>query len=169
MHGRTAIPSFTGEHWLAELFDWAERAPACARINCTTCGAAAFRNSLWASAGLASPRVPEEEIARQLAMLTAPATPEATRLVIYELYRRLGQDGLDRLALSFSGTTAAAEYARMHVHSRALAEQRRAAAYRNSPAYGEDRRAERAARHSERLAAKVVRDAARRGQGEGEA
>lgn len=155
----------TGDYWLASMIDTAVRTNCCLRVNCSTCESTPFRRALWAAAGFAAPLLPEEEIADQLAALPPAVSTEAIRLVIHELYRRVGSAGLDLLAKGFAETPAGEELNRMRAHSRSVGQRRDENAYQNSPAYGEQRKAERAAWHAERLAQRAARDAARRHEG----
>ena len=116
MHSRAALPTPTGRHWLAALIDRATRRDYCMRTNCSTCGALPFRRALWAGAEHAAPLLPENEIADQLATLPADTSSEAMRLVIYDLYRRVGEAGVDRLAKTLADTPAGDEYRRMQAH-----------------------------------------------------
>lgn len=161
-----SFPTFEGPDWLAQLTNSAVTRGACLTINCTTCGASPFRQALWAQATAATPLLPENEVAEQLATLPADTVPEALRFVIDQLHKRVGQEGLDRLAKAFADTPAGDEYRRMQAHAATVARTRADNAYRNSPDYAEERRAERAAQHAERLAAKALRDAARRDGGD---
>ena len=161
-----SFPTFEGPDWLAQLTSSALTRGACLTINCTTCGATPFKQALWAQATAATPLLPENEIAEQLATLPEDTSPEALRFVIDQLYKRVGQAGLDRLAKSFADTPAGWEYRRMQAHAKAIARQRADNTHLNSPEYAEERRAERAAQHAERLAAKAIRDAARRDGGD---
>ncbi|WP_293676767.1 hypothetical protein [uncultured Phenylobacterium sp.] len=160
-----SFPTFKGADWLAQLTSSAVKRGACLTINCSTCGATPFKQALWAQATAVTPLLPEDELARQLATLPSDTAPEALRFVIDQLYKCVGQSGLDRLATSFADTPAGEEYRRMQAHAAAVARQRADNAHRNSPDYAEERRAERAAQHAERLAAKAMRDAARRDGG----
>jgi hypothetical protein len=157
---------FSGPDWLGQLIGNAVERGACLTINCTTCGATPFRQALWGQATAATPRLPEDEIAEQLAALPEDTSPEAMRFVIDQLYKRVGKAGLERLARGFTDTPAGLECRRMQAHAEAIAQRREGNAYLNSSAYAEERRVGRAARHAERLAAKAVRDAVRRAEGD---
>jgi hypothetical protein len=157
---------FAGPDWLTQLTGSAVTRGACLTINCTTCGATPFKQALWAQATAAAPLLPENEIAEQLATLPEDTSPDALRFVIDQLYKRVGEVEFGRLATSFADTPAGWEHRRMEAHAESVGRQRADNAYKNSPEYAEERRAERAARHAERLAAKAMRDAARREGGE---
>lgn len=163
-HRTAPLPVTSGPTWLLRLIDEAARQVACVRIGCTTCGATPFRKALWASAEAANPADPDLEIARQLAATTAAHPPETLRFVIHQLHRHAGEARFETLSRLFELSFAGQEHQGMRAHARSVAAQSLSNAYRNSPAFAAANRADRAARHAERLAAKAIRDAARRAE-----
>ena len=166
MHSRLAIPLFVGADWLSQLLGYAIEHRVCVRTSCTTCGAMPFRTALWEAAERADAKSPVDAVARQLSVLPT-AHAESLRMVLHEMFRRVGRVELDRLSISFADSPAGLEYERMKAHAEGDALRRQQHADANDPEKVEAARArkkaERQDRHAKRLAAKAVRDAERRG------
>lgn len=167
MHDSLRIPLFEGSAWLSDLLAYAAEQRVCTRTNCTTCGATSFRQALWRAAEWSNPSEPVDAILQQLRSMVAPS--EGLRLVLYEVYRRGGQNGLEDLQSGFADTPAAREYSTMKAHFVASIARRQRHSHSNDPekvaAARAAKKADRATRHQERLAAKAARDAANRAAG----
>jgi hypothetical protein len=137
----------------------------CHRWACTTCGSREFFGGLQElvdelGGGLAG----KAEMAKSIAMM--PLIPHSAMIedVLVWLSQRLPADDLDRI---LGRTDAGMLFAAMKSAKAAAEARRHDHEFRNDPAFVEAERArkkeERAAAHQKRLAAKALRDAARKG------
>ncbi|HUU25096.1 MAG TPA: hypothetical protein VMW68_05970 [Methyloceanibacter sp.] len=163
----------TEPNWIAAFLEGAATANLCTRIHCTTCGAIDFRRGLIRKANDAQGTdVPAwndslaEGTAEGLAHLPADLIQthvEALRLVFFELWSNLGDAAFKRIVEArVRETPAGSVLQTMQEHYAQVELSRRAEAERCDPAISqkrrESRKAEKAAAHAARLAAKLERD-----------